>query len=149
MRPLHKHVCFIDPAIATATRPTKKRKQCDSPFFPFTREADWDLRIRNIPFDIVAVRAIDFPSHLPHRKGLSYVLENWNTDTCIRPTLFYFTSVRSRGVFFREGGTLNRLFDYDYGAMRTAMDAFRLELLRYVMGPSQLARLPGLGLMVF
>jgi hypothetical protein len=60
--------------------------------------------------------------------------------------LLDFVSTRTMSEMRSSRDQFETLFAYDYGAMRRAMGPIRGELLAYVMAPSRLCKLAGLGL---
>jgi hypothetical protein len=146
MRPLHANVRFpdVEEKQPTGYNLRRKRKKYDAPFVSLDRDADMALHRRGSRrgwsrvFHFRTPHKREFPAHLKDTYTVNARAGN--------PVLFVVVhadhraeQMLSMGWEFSWHQDVADLFAYDYAAMRTAMQPFRHELLRYVMHPSRIS----------
>jgi hypothetical protein len=128
MRPLHKHVRFVDDG---CTRYLDGRLQRFDDAF----QLDTPTKTRRLCF-CVKTKCPFYPS----LRAVFVPWKGWHPVlvSVLEGDLLNFNS--------RWGASFGDLFDYDYPAMRTANAVFRGELLAHVMHPDNVKGLCGIGL---
>ena len=159
MRPHHKYVHFPDFSYEVPSNHDmalrRKRPRSEGRYVPLTRDADKSLHApppHTTVFHMWNSRS-EWRVFLPLCHGKREFILSVNAEPLGgNPTLFRILTLPPSWEFqytwfLTNDPDLWELMAYDYDAMRTAMAPLRLDLLRYVMRPSQIARLPGIGLL--